>query len=169
MATLVIASTYTNGSNFTANPQCQTFAGADCAGALNTVSLVMDSTDASFNLTMTLQGVTGSQPDGVVKATATVVSTGTLSSSAAPVTFTFPSPFTIVSGTSYSIVVTCDSGTSNTHYYWTNTAPYANGQYGQGSWTMFPGIDSTMTLNPSNPPVARRMSVFQAVKRASFY
>lgn len=125
--------------------EAQTFQ-AGLSGELSTVKLYAFRVGSPSNLIVEIQGVSGGKPDGNILASEEILATSIpLPPSAGEITINFSSPTSIVSGTSYSIVVhqKGDGGTYNVDYYsfyGASTDLYVNGNYywsvnSGSSWT----------------------------------
>jgi len=164
------------GSNYSA----QTFQ-AGLSGELPTVKLYPVKIGSPSNLIVEIQGVSGGKPDGNILASEEI-SAGSIGGVGAEFTINFSTPTSIVSGTSYSIVVhqKADGGTYNVHYYGfygAGTDPYTNGDYcysvnSGSSWTINSTYDlyfkTYVELIPSLDQEQAQQNSFQIINTANF-
>ena len=122
--------------------ESQTFQ-SSLTGNLTTVKLYPVKIGSPANFIVEIQGVSGGKPDGNILASEEI-SAGSIGGVGAELTVDFSTPTSIVSGTSYSIVVhqKADGGTYNVDYYmlYGGLNNYANGLYhwsidSGSSWT----------------------------------
>jgi|SRR5579883_879914 hypothetical protein len=132
----------------------------------------------SGNVTVYLYAASGNLPTGGVLATSNSVPYSSWNTSNySVVNITFPTPYSLVSGTQYALVYRADQAYTNLRISLDSSNPYANGQASYSSnsgssWTAYTGEDFYFQIYDNSGATflaTAPLIVKQAVNRAATY